>query len=197
MSVLTGPRNMPPLSFTDLDPTELVAQATMQQLIQVLENIAAVNARLSTLVQKAAYLEMPPDGTPFNEAAYVMIPAIGASATILSFQVPGGKNGTIKWIGNNYVGSGFTEGTGDLVWQLQADGQPIRNMQRIVGSLGSPASPSETAAIRIYESQTITLVCTNVAVVAAQQLLGGRLSGWYYPIEYDAQGVVPNEDDED
>lgn len=185
MSVLTGPLNIP-----GLDLSEAIAQATLQQLVEVLENI-------STRITKAAYLEMPPDGTPFNEAAYVTIPAIGATATILTFQVPGGKNGSIKWLGNNYVGAGFTEGTGDLIWQLQADGQPIRNMEKIKGSLGSPASPSETAPIRIYESQTISLVCTNVNVVAAQQLLGGRLSGWFYPIEYDAQGEVVNEDNDE
>ena len=180
MSVLTGPPNL--LSIPGLDLSEALGQTTLLQLVEVLENI-------SSQMHKAAFLEMPPDGTPFNEAAYVTIPAIGASATILTFQVPGGKNGTIKWIGNNYVGAGFTEGTGDLVWQLQADAQPIRNMQNIIGS--------ETATIRIYESQTITLVCRNVAVVAAGQLLGGRLSGWYYPIDYDSQVKVSNEDDED
>ena len=155
------------------------------------ERLEALHDKFATLVEKQAFLEMPGDGVPFNQAAYVNLPAAGATAVVLQFTVPQGYNGSIKWIGNNFVGAGWTEGTGDLVWQLLADGQPIRNFENIVGSLGSPASPSETAVIRIYETQTIELVCENVSVVTSGQLLGGRLSGWYYPIEYDSKVATP------
>jgi hypothetical protein len=162
----------------------------------ILESLEALHSKIATLVQKAAFLEMPADGVPFNEAAYVNLTAVGATAVILSFQVPQGYNGVIKWIGNNFVGAGWTEGTGALVYQILADGQPIRNMENIIGSLGSPASPSETAPIRIFEQQTIELVCLNVDVSPAGpsgQLLGGRLSGWYYPVDYDTQGEATND----
>jgi len=167
------------------------AQAIAGILGTLHQRIEDLHARVATLVEKEAFLEMPGDGVPFNQAAYVTIPAIGATGVVLQFTVPQGYNGSIKWLGNNFVGAGWTEGTGALVWQLLADGQPIRNFENIVGSLGSPASPSETAVIRIFETQLISLVCENVSVVAAGQLLGGRLSGWYYPIEYDSK--VPEE----
>jgi hypothetical protein len=166
-------------------------EALTQVLLGLHANLQLLHSKVTQLVQKAAYLDMPEDGTPFNEVTYADLPAIGAQAVIIQFTVPQGSNGVIKWIGNNYVGAGWTEGTGDLVYQLLADGQPIRNFERIIGSLGSPASPSETAPVRIYESQVIQLVCTNVSITVAQQLLGGRLSGWYYPVWYDQeQGEV-------
>jgi len=158
-----------------------------RHLGEIEKHIIMLHEKYASLVQKAAYLEMPPDGTPFNETSYGTIPALGAQLVILEFTVPQGSNGSIKWIGNNYVGAGFTEGSGALVWQILADGQPIRNFENIIGSLGNPASPSETAPIRIYEGQLIQLVCTNVSVPVSGQLLGGRLSGWYYPLSYDQQ----------
>jgi len=175
------------------------AQAIASILAALHENVQDLRQKVATLIQKAAFLEMPPDGVPFNEAAYVdLLPVAAGAAVVLQFTVPQGYNGSIKWIGNNFVGAGWTEGTGALVWQILADGQPIRNFENIVGSLGSPASPSETAVVRIYETQTIQLVCTNVSIGApAGQLLGGRLSGWYYPIEYDSQLSTSEAQDEE
>jgi hypothetical protein len=136
-------------------------------------------------VRPPAFLEMPADGVPFNEVDYVLLPAIGATAVVISFRVPPGLNGSIKWLGNNFVGAGFTDGSGSIIWQITADGEPVRNHQHIIGSLGSPASPSETAPIRVYETQTVELTVNNVSIPVAGQLCGGRLSGWYYHIQDD------------
>jgi hypothetical protein len=156
----------------------------------------ALHEKLGTLTRRAAYLEMPPDGIPFNELGWVTIPAIGSTVNVLSFQVIGGMNGAIKWIGNSYVAPGFLEGSGGFVWQILADGQPVRNFEKILGSLGSPTSPSETAPLRIFEQQTISLAVLNVNVAPAGGYLGGRLSGWYYPMEYDSQAASGQEGDE-
>ena len=136
-------------------------------------------------VRPPAYLEMPADGIPFNEVNYITLPAIAAEAAIVSFLVSPGMNGVIKWIGNNLVGAGFTDGSGSIVWQITIDGQPVRNHEHIIGSLGSPASPSETAPIRLYENTTVQLTVTNVSIAVAGQLCGGRLSGWLYAMEDD------------
>lgn len=140
-------------------------------------------------IRPPAFLEMPADGIPFNEVDYVALPAIGATAVVLSFLVSPGLNGSIKWIGNNFVGAGFTDGSGDIIWQILHDGEPFRNHQNIIGSLGSPASPSETAPLRLFENQLIQMTVTNVSIAVAGQLVGGRLSGWYYPMEDDGPDV--------
>ena len=124
------------------------------------------------VVTTSPFIEMPPDGIPFNELGWQPLPALGASVAVISFQVPTGNNGVIRWLGNEYLGPEFVEGNGSVYWQIQADGVPITNFQNILGSLGSPSSPSETAPIRIYEQQTISLVLFNVSIAAAGQFLG-------------------------
>jgi hypothetical protein len=167
----------------------------------ILEALMAINDALArmadqTKVVTSPWIEMPPDGIPFDELGWTSLAAgdpLGKTYTVLQFQVPQGNNGVIIWKGNEYLGPEFVEGTGDVVWQIWADGQPITNYQKILGSLGSPSSPSQTAPLRIYESQTITLVLINVAIAAAGQGLGGRLAGWYYPIAYDEKKAIVEE----
>jgi hypothetical protein len=51
--------------------------------------------------------------------------------------------------------------------------------------------------LRIYESQTITVVLINIGIVPAGQGLGARLSGWYYPTAYDEKRPVTEEAEDD
>jgi hypothetical protein len=127
------------------------------------------------------WIEEPGSGEPFNYVNYVALPAIGATAVILDFTVPEGRNGAIKWIGNNFVGGGWVEGSGDVVWRILRDDGFIKNHENLLGSLGNPAAPSETAPIRIFENERIRMVIDNIGVIVATQLAGGRLSGWFYP----------------
>lgn len=129
------------------------------------------------------HLYQPATGLPFNPTTYVTIPAIGAQATILDFFVPNGYQGVINQMGNNFVGGGFVDGSGGLVWQLLLDGQPYPNFENIIASLGNPANPSVIGAVQLRERQHVQLVVKNVSVVTAGQLIGGRLSGFYYPLE--------------
>ncbi len=155
----------------------------------LMEQFSEAVAQAVKQVLPPPYLQMPSDGVPFNEVDYVELPAIGATANIIQFTVPGGMNGVIKWIGNNFVGAGFTDGSGSLIWQITADGEPFRNHERIIGSLGSPASPSETAPLRVFENQIIRLTIQNVGINVAGQLCGGRLSGWFYAMQDDGENV--------
>ena len=127
------------------------------------------------------WIEEPGSGEPFNYVNYVALPAIGTTAVILDFTVPEGRNGAIKWIGNNFVGGGWVEGTGAVVWRILRDDGFMKNHENLLGSLGNPDEPSETAPIRIFENERIRLVIDNIAVIVAVQLAGGRLSGWFYP----------------
>jgi hypothetical protein len=129
------------------------------------------------------HLYQPTTGLPFNPTTYVTIPAIGATAIILDFFVPNGYQGVINQMGNNFVGGGFVDGSGNLVWQLLIDGVPYPNFEDIIASLGNPANPSLIGAVQLRERQHVQLVVENVAVVTAGQLIGGRLSGYYYPLD--------------
>jgi hypothetical protein len=132
------------------------------------------------------------DSQAFDYVNYVPLPAVGNTApngVIISFRVPAGMNGIIKRFGNAYVGSGFTEGSGSLTWQLLADGTPVPNYDAIPASLGATANPSEVSSIRIRENQLITLVVLNASLVVGGASSGGRLGGWFYPKDQEPAGA--------
>lgn len=129
----------------------------------------------------APHLWQPTSGLPFNQATYVTIPAVAAATNILDFTVPEGYDGVINQMGNNFVGGGFVDGSGDVQWQLFIDDAPYPNFENIICSLGTPAQPSFIGSVNIWEKQRIRLVVNNVAIVVAGQKIGGRLSGWFYP----------------
>ena len=131
------------------------------------------------------------DSQAFDYVNYVPLPAVGntpAQGVIISFRVPAGMNGIIKRFGNAYVGGGFTEGSGALVWQLLADGTPVPNYDAIPASLGATANPSEVSSIRIRENQLITLVVLNITLAVGGAFSGGRLGGWFYPKDQEPAG---------
>jgi hypothetical protein len=137
---------------------------------------------------------IPPEGEEFRPHAYVGLPAIGTSAVVVQFIVPAGKNGIINRLANVYVGGGFQEGQGGVIWKLFSDfnvgntgsgGIVIPNFDNIVASLGSVSNPAVLNGLRVKESNVVTLQVTNVSVVVAGQLIGGLLGGYFYPTDLE------------
>jgi len=148
-----------------------------------------IAAELVKVLRLPEHNYMPPDGTAFNFANYVTIPAVGANAVVLKFVVPSGKNGVISQIANNFVGGGFVDGSGNIIWRFEQDGIPLVGLENLNTSLGTPAAPSRTAPVRIMENKTISLVVFNIGIVVAGQLIGGRISGHFYPRNTEQQGL--------
>ena len=143
-------------------------------------------------VRRPLWVDPPDQWENLDQIAYAALPAIGAQAPVITFQVPLGRNGVIKKIANNLVGGGFNEGSGNVVWQILVDGAPppgATSYDNILASLGSPANPVEIPGFRIYENQVLTLVVKNVALAVAGQLSGGRFIGYLYPREMEADSV--------
>lgn len=144
-------------------------------------------------VRQPIWVEPPDQWENVDLINYIALPAIGAQANVLSFQVPLGRNGIIKKVANNFVGGGWVEGSGNVTWQILVDGAPppgSSNYDLILASLGSPANPVELpGGFRVYENQVLTLVVKNVNVVLAGQLSGGRLLGYLYPREDEDDSV--------
>jgi hypothetical protein len=133
---------------------------------------------------------MPDRGVEFRKTAYVAIPAVGAQAIVVQFQVPEGMNGMINRLANVFVGGGFTEGQGGIVWQLYQDftvggGTVAPDFDNMLASLGSVNNPAVLNGIRIKEKQLVTLLVKNVSVVVAGQFIGGLLGGYFYPVDLE------------
>jgi hypothetical protein len=141
------------------------------------------------LVEKPAWIDRPGSAEPFFPASFIVLPAVGATAPIIDFQVPQGRSGVINRIANEFVGGAWVNGDGNLIWQIVVNGSPVKNCESIVASLGTVANPSAVDPIRLHENDIVQLTIRNVAVPAAGQLVGGRLQGYYYPKELDPENL--------
>jgi hypothetical protein len=134
---------------------------------------------------------MPAGGEDFEAHGYVLLPAIGASAVVVAVPIPEGRMAMVKRIANVFVGGGFQEGQGGVVWQILLDGTNPNNpvvapfFDNIVASLGAVNNPSAIDGIRVREGNLLQLIVKNVSVAVAGQFIGGRLGGYFYPIELD------------
>lgn len=143
-------------------------------------------------IERPVWIDPPRQWENVDQINYATLPAVGADVTILSFTVPIGRNGVINKIACNFVGGGWVEGSGDVVWRILVDGAPppgATSYNSIIASAGSPANPVKISGFRVFENQLITLIARNVAIIPAGQLVGGRLMGYYYPREFEAENI--------
>lgn len=148
--------------------------------------------------QLPLWIYPPQNWENVDQIAYTTLPAVNAEATILKFTVPIGRNGIINKVANNFVGGGWTEGTGDLIWRILVDGAPppaANSYASIPASLGSPANPTEISGFRIFENQVVSVTILNNGagpnggVVPAGQPVGARLCGYLYPREAEEGNI--------
>jgi hypothetical protein len=149
-------------------------------------------------VTKPIWVDPPTNWENIDQVAYALLPAIGGTVIIISFIVPPGRNGVIQAIANNFVGGGWVEGSGDVIWKILVDGAPppsATSYASIPASLGSPANPVRISGFRIFQNQTLTLVAFNNpagpdgGVVIAGQRVGGRLLGFLYPMDAEDDSI--------
>lgn len=136
------------------------------------------------------HLYPPRNWENIDKFGYVLLPAIGSSATIISYVVPIGRNGVINKVANNFVGGGWIAGTGDIVWSILIDGAPppgATSYNNITDSLGSQAQPVGISGFRIFENQVLSVTVlnnpagANGGVIVSGQRAGARLMGHLYP----------------
>jgi len=121
----------------------------------------------------------------------IIIPAIGAGFTdIVRVQVDRGKNGVIKWFANQFVGNGFQDGSGSLIWRLLIDGKTVPGFESILVSLGTNQAPREIAPVRLLNARLVELQVSNLAIVPAGQIIEGSIAGWLYPEKEEPPGML-------
>lgn len=167
------------------------AGAAPQAARSVADQMAAAGQTQATVIQPPWVVE-PASSQPFmyqspgpGQAA-LTLQAVGADQTIVSFKVPTGKNGVIKWIANVFFGFGFNDGSGGLVWRMQADSAVIQGWSNVMWSMGSMVQPG-AFSIRIFENQTISIILNNVSIAPAGQVPGAMVRGWFYPVIEEVQ----------
>jgi hypothetical protein len=165
---------------------------------EVIDLLRQILGAINSFAPSAAVTALPPwDFAPVNSIAFdaagdITIPAIGVESTIFTFTVPRGFNGVIKTIANVFIGGGFNDGSGAIVWRILQNNQAVRGKENIINSLGTVQQPSAVGGggfIRILENDIIAMTVLNVSIVVAGQVIAGRLSGWFYPKDEDPSGI--------
>jgi hypothetical protein len=124
------------------------------------------------------------------QSAAIAIPAItvGVFTPIVNFIIDAGKNGVLKWFANQYVGGGFTDGSGALIWRLTIDNVPVPGFENIIVSLGTNQIPREIAPVLLPAQKRVQLSVTNVSIVPSGQIIEGGVAGWLYPLDEEPPG---------
>jgi hypothetical protein len=144
------------------------------------------------------WIYQPVNWENVDQINYALVPAIGSTAIIITYVVPPGRNGIINKVACNFVGGGWVEGSGDIIWRILIDGTPppgATSYDSILASLGGPSQPTGIAGFRFFENQVLTFVAfnnpsgANGGVVVAGQRVGARLTGWNYPLDIEEDDI--------
>lgn len=136
--------------------------------------------------QRRVWLEEPPGSIPFDEQATGAIPPANVppappmDTVILTFAVPQGFDGVIKWI-TNVLSPEQPFPPGSLVWKILANGRPIRNFGNITVEKGTIAQGREVSPIRIFSGDIISYTISQIAPSALTGTTVVSATGYYYP----------------
>lgn len=109
---------------------------------------------------------------------------LATTTALIRYVVPQGWSGVIKGIMQFYQGTGFVEGSGDIVWRLRVNSvYPIGygDMRTTLGSTDQPNPVLD--GIRVSERQVVEYSCqvTGGSVDPSGRVVVG-LFGWIYPM---------------
>lgn len=143
---------------------------------------------LASFLRQLFYRFFPPWVTPppgsqfFDYQATVATNAIGTTAVVLAIKVPTGMRFVGRRLSCNIIGPGFVQGSGSLIWSVQANDAPIRGYAQILNEFGSPQIARPTDGILAESDQLVTIKVTNVGYAAAGTNVNASLAGWMYPV---------------
>lgn len=147
------------------------------------------SAHACELVEMPGGYMMPAEGREWFEQVSIITPAINPAPgqLVLDFRCPVGYDGIIYGVTNLYLGAGFVQGSGDLIWRVQVGEGWARNMGEMLYSLGAVGQPFPLAdQIQVRSSQRVRMFVQTVnasgliQVGVARMVMG--LQGWWYPV---------------
>lgn len=156
---------------------------------------AVANANRNDWPYPWAY--MPQDGRPFSRRAAVATPAFGAAnrVTLATYEVPTGYMGVLVNVLAFYAGTGFINGSGDIVWDIDVNtplgvsvvgGYALPDYSAFTLSLGNAIQPWPLDGGWVLgEGDIVRVKARTVATVGtgAPNFLYGGLMGWVWPVQ--------------
>lgn len=139
------------------------------------------------------WITMPKEGRAFRPVgtlAVSSVPFTGVDTPVLTTMVPVGYDGIIVEVvcelsAPTPPGTGFLEGSGDVVWRLSADGRFLRDYGNITTTSGSLRVPSAVLrrGVRIYERNVLkfTVAIQPGAPINTNAMVIVSIIGWFWP----------------
>jgi hypothetical protein len=128
------------------------------------------------------WVSEPMGSVPFDEqGSYTFTGTAhpGVNTPVLTVKCPNGFDGVIRWISNNLVVAAAVP-SGNVIWQIQINGRPVRNFGAITQEKGTIAQGRQISPIRIFSG--------DVVAYTIQEAVGGlsgssvvSLSGYFFP----------------
>lgn len=144
-------------------------------------DVLAIKDPEDNLVTKKPWLDEPSGSKPFDPQGVVALPAVGAAAIVLTYTVPEGYDGVVKYLSCNLTFCGFTEGSGDVTWRLQINGKPVENFSLITVEKGTIEIPRPISPLRLFSKDIIQWIVTHVANAGLVGSVNCSLNGYIYP----------------
>ena len=135
------------------------------------------------------WTKQPPNSRPFDFQQEISTPAVDTIFhNVININnencilVPVGYDGVINSYSCNFTGGGFVDGSGDLVWRITRNGNPIKNFEFILTERGDPNQPIKVNDIRIYSGDRVQFLinhANNPALSIGYIICD--LGGYFYP----------------
>lgn len=130
---------------------------------------------------------IPAQAEPLNKTGGIVTPATAAGDTlVIEERVPQGYDGLLQGVYWFYTGSGFDQGSGDIIWRVQLGQRFLEDLGAVPYQMGSPQSPMPMTEGQILLSGQTVRVLVNVPnlsgmiQVGASRIAAG-LIGFYWP----------------
>lgn len=149
-------------------------EGSLSQPLGMPSNPAAVSRRV--------WKEEPPGSVPFDEQSNLTLPAptLGVDVPVLTFTVPFGFDGVIKWISNNLLPEGtFTPGA--LTWKILINRRSVRNFQAITNEKGTVFQGREVSPIRIFSGDIVQYTVNQPTGSTLTGTVVVSATGYYFP----------------
>jgi hypothetical protein len=132
---------------------------------------------------------------PLYRQGRIALPAVGAAQVpILQIPIRRGANAQIWRLAIDYVGPGFIEGSGAILFNLFRDpalSKGVKGFTQLTASMGAVNNPLEIPTIEMREAEVLSICVQNVSlVVGGAQILAAAV-GWVFPKEYGTRQRWP------
>ncbi len=145
----------------------LEREAMLMRLIKFPPSCSIPKEYCNLLPWDDTYGATPEQSFPFLKQRGIVTPPTGLDHVVVSFNVKAGYDGLLSGFYFQYSGSGFSQGSGDIIWRIKINQRYVKDLSNVPFLLGDPVNP-----IPMTQGQIITPGQQIEAIVSIPNLSG-------------------------